>query len=197
MDLAVTAFMRGDFGGIMTAPEMTSVGSDPTRFSRRSPDSGIAMPFVQQSRRERLEARAAPAAALSRARALLDQVAQPEFGIGVPGQQPHAQLARGVVDRPLVEAGLVQAVGVHARDHARVVGARVHAGAEGRRVCAVVELAEHDGPVDVGVDEADQDFGADARGVDGAPVRAGRGLGHAHPGAGLFAAWGVAVGVDC
>ena len=53
----------------------------------------------------------------------------------------------------------------------------------GRCVHAVVESTEHDGPIDVAFHKPDRDFGADARRVDRAPVRASGWLRRAHPGA--------------
>ena len=50
-----------------------------------------------------------------------------------------------------------------AADGAAVVGGAVHSGAVGGNVLGVVEAADDDGAVGVGVDEVDQDFVANAR----------------------------------
>ena len=59
---------------------------------------------------------------------------------------------------------------------------------------AVVQLAHHDGAVNVAIHKFHQHLGAGAGGEHGAPIGAGHALGHAHPGAAAGVAWGMARG---
>jgi hypothetical protein len=51
------------------------------------------------------------------------------------------------------------------------------------RVHTVVQLAHHNGLIHVGINKVDEHLYAYARGELGAPVEAGQGLRHTHPGA--------------
>ena len=137
-----------------------------------------------------VKAFAQPLAALRMARsalpALLDDAAQRQFapaGIGAVAGQAHAKLAGGVVEQPLVGALAIKMRVMPAGDGARVVGACVHARGPGQVVLAVVQLADHDGAVDVAIDEIDEHFRARPWCEHGAPVGARHALGHPHPGA--------------
>jgi hypothetical protein len=61
-------------------------------------------------------------------------------------------------------------------------------------VLAVVQLADHDGAVDVAVHKVHQHFGARAGREDRAPVRSSHALRHAHPGAAALVPWGMTRG---
>jgi hypothetical protein len=98
----------------------------------------------------------------------------------------------GVVNQPLVGALLVQVMVVPARYRARVVGPRVDDCRPGQVVLAVVELPDHDGAVDVAINEVHHDFGAHAGSEDRPPIGACDGLEYAHPRAAAVVARGMA-----
>ena len=79
------------------------------------------------------------------------------------GGQAHAQLALAVVHQPLAGAATVQMGHVPARDGSNVVGAAVFTGWPRQVVLAVVQLADDDGAVDVGIDKVHRHFGAGSR----------------------------------
>ena len=129
------------------------------------------------------EAAAAVTAALRRVGSLLYQVTEVQLRGRAACRQAGAQLARRVVDHPLVIAAAIEIVAVDAGNHAGVIDVRIDAGRIGRRVAAGIELGHYQRTVHVAFDEVDQHFGADARRKLRTPVRAGQGFGNAHPGA--------------
>ncbi len=145
--------------------------------------------------RAQLEARAAPLAAAGVVQALFHQIAEAQLRRCGGTGQACAQLALGVVEDPLVAAGAVQTLAVPAAQHAGVVGIAVLSRGPGRQIRVVIQLAGHDRLIDIAVNEFDDDFGAAARQMMGAPVRPGLRAGHAQPGAGPVVAGRVAAGI--
>ena len=183
----------GFFGGAHLADYLDDVhlGGDGVGTGGGGDQEAFAGAHGEPAVAAQLEAAAAPGAAAGRFGGLVDEVAEGELAGVVGSGEAGAQLAGGVVDHPLIVTGF-EVVAHPAGEHAGVVGTGFVAGGERRQVGAVMDLAGDHRAVDVAVEEADDDFGADARQEMAAPVGAGQPFGDADPGARLFIARRVA-----